>query len=183
MTICGSKRSRSPERWKDTYVSDLEISTWGTPRNKITGRKIIIYSERIKNPKSIYIRWFIKFPENNKGKRYRIATLVARTFCEGYNITKKEVDHINRISTDNYYKNLRWCSHKQNMFNRIGSGVYYTSKTDKGGWRYTIRFPNLKTYQSKLFKTSKEAQLARNKKLEEFHNEGKISDEYYNFMT
>lgn len=56
---------------------------------------------------------------NNDGttRIYRVHRLVAHLFCENKD-NKKFVDHINRVKDDNYYKNLRWVTHKENMNNK-----------------------------------------------------------------
>lgn len=51
---------------------------------------------------------------DNKGisKFFRVHYLVALTFIKNTDKDKKFIDHINNKRDDNYYKNLRWVSHK-----------------------------------------------------------------------
>ena len=54
----------------------------------------------------------------------------------------QEVDHINRIKTDNRFENLRYCNHSENALNRDwadnAKGYYW----DKNKWRASITINN-----------------------------------------
>ena len=90
--------------------------------------------------------YVINLHKNKKKKLHLVHRLVALSFIE-QQIDKKEVDHINRIKTDNNINNLRWVTHSQNNTNRNmnsnnTSGVIGVCKhTTRGinGWAAEIK--------------------------------------------
>ena len=52
-----------------------------------------------------------------KGKYYQVHRLIAEAFLPNID-NKPEVDHINRIKTDNQVSNLRWVTREENLRNR-----------------------------------------------------------------
>jgi hypothetical protein len=56
------------------------------------------------------------YDKNSKSKTFRVHQLVSYMFIDNEN-NKKFVDHIDRNRSNNYYKNLRWVSHQENMLN------------------------------------------------------------------
>lgn len=52
------------------------------------------------------------------GKIYKVHQIVCRAFHGLAPIDRPEVDHINRIKSDNRPENLRWVDHKENIDNR-----------------------------------------------------------------
>ena len=121
----GLSYSDELESWKEHPTRNLEVSNLGKVRNSRTKR--------------IYSTWqsncgYECLKINNKTKG--IHTLVAETW-----IPKRpysyflEVDHINRIRTDNRASNLRWVTHPLNHMNKTCKGYYKTKygtyRTDK----------------------------------------------------
>lgn len=76
---------------------------------------------------------------------------------------EEEIDHINRIRSDNRISNLRPASRSNNMVNRLypvgESGVTGVAK-HKCGWQASIRIKR-KSVHLGLFKTIEEAAIAR----------------------
>jgi hypothetical protein len=83
---------------------------------------------------------FVK-PSINKGyvricvdkKTYRIHRLVAQAFIPNPN-NLPEVNHINKIKSDNRIENLEWCTHRQNIEHSYGttySGTYLHNRGNK----------------------------------------------------
>ena len=78
----------------------------------------------------------MKTPENKNGyntvrltninglsKIFRVHCLVGIVFIDNPH-NKKFIDHIDNIRNNNYYKNLRWVSHSENMLNTIRNNIY-----------------------------------------------------------
>lgn len=92
------------------YENSYKISNYG----KIYSLKNNIYMKPTKNNNGyMQIRLY---DSNIKSKTFRIHQLVAIMFIENKE-NKKYVDHIDRCRDNNYYKNLRWVTHVENMSN------------------------------------------------------------------
>jgi hypothetical protein len=119
-----------------------------------------------------------------KGGRYLTVYFLGKTFCVhriawaiyyGTN-PKEQIDHINRIKTDNRISNLREASNLQNQLNKTHQknsktgkkGVHYDKQTNK--WRASICF-NGKQTKIGRFLTKEEAVLAYQAKAKELHGE------------
>lgn len=113
------------EQWKDIkeYEGLYQISNYG--RIKSLNRIIICSDGQLKPIKEKYIKFgnngtgykFCYLWKNNKSTRFYIHRLVAEYFVE--NINKdiyNQVNHIDGNRSNNYYKNLEWCSPSMNMF-------------------------------------------------------------------
>jgi hypothetical protein len=109
------------EQWrvvenKPTY----EVSDLGQVRNVRTGRIL----KPISNRKGY--QWLML-----AGNCLLVSRLVAAAFIPNPE-NKPEVDHSNRDNTDNRARNLRWCTHQENMLNRVRKpralprGVYHS---------------------------------------------------------
>lgn len=81
-----------------------------------------------------------------KGKQYKAHRLVFAYFNGRF--PEREIDHINRIRTDNRIENLRECTRTQNIQNTTKKvnpktgviGIYYDSKTKGLKSRFSFRF-------------------------------------------
>lgn len=65
--------------------------------------------------------------DNGKRKRYyeKVHKIVATLFCEKPNIEEKvEVNHLDCVRSNNYYKNLEWITHKENVQYSIKKGFH-----------------------------------------------------------
>ena len=99
--------------------------------------------------------------KSGKRKNIRNHRLVAETFLKSVE-GKDQIDHKNRIKTDNRLENLRWCNNRENQLN-IGirsnntSGVkgVYWNKLNKC-WRSFIITEDKKSI-TKCFKKKEEA--------------------------
>lgn len=56
------------------------------------------------------------FAIKTNGKIFKVHRLIAKAFIPNPE-NKPEVDHINRLKTDNRVENLRWATHTENMRN------------------------------------------------------------------
>jgi hypothetical protein len=103
------------EIWKDVvgYEGKYWISSYG---RIITNSPIygLCFLKGEKPNATGHIR--VDLYRNSKRKRIYIHRLVALHYIDnpmGY----KEIDHIDGNPTNNYYTNLRWCTHAENMRN------------------------------------------------------------------
>ena len=58
----------------------------------------------------------------------------------------QDVDHINRIKTDNRFENLRYCTHCENQWNRDCVDNAKGYRWEKNKWRARIRINNKLTH-------------------------------------
>lgn len=100
-------------KWKkikdfpDYYVSDT-----GLIKSK---KKILKPIKHTTKRKHNY--FFVSLYKNGQQKAVSISRLVARAFIPNpYN--KPNIDHINRNTTDNSVKNLRWVTQSENLLNK-----------------------------------------------------------------
>ena len=98
------------EIWRaiDGYVN-YDVSTHGRVRNNKTG----LLLKNCFNDRYYKIRLY----NNGASKLYLIHRLVAEAFCENIN-NYNVVDHIDRNTKNNFYKNLRWCTTEINGKNK-----------------------------------------------------------------
>jgi hypothetical protein len=87
----------------------------------------------------------------NKKKTITIHRLVAIAFIANPK-NLPEVDHINRIKTDNRLENLRWVSSSENRINTLNNReypkhIYKIKKENREYWLIQIRHPNFKFCQ------------------------------------
>lgn len=115
--------NNSEEKWENIKdYQGYQISNLGRVRSidrYITGKdgKKKLYKGRYKKPtigkRGYYV---INLWKNNKQVQCYIHQLIGQTFIPNPE-NKTEIDHINRITTDNRIENLRWVTHKENMNN------------------------------------------------------------------
>ena len=92
-----------------------EVSTFGNVRNAATGAFMTPKFINSGGYAQVHLRIGIK---NKNGKFETVHRLVAKAFCENPDPEKKYiVDHIDHNRKNNYYKNLRWVTPKENVLN------------------------------------------------------------------
>lgn len=136
-------------------------------------------------PRTIYQRIMVAEP-NAKGylkvnlhrdgrqKTFEIHRMMAKAFLENPQ-GLPDVDHINRIRSDNRLSNLRWASERANVINRTPPenkstglmGVRF--KADINRWSARIKFSGKEKHLG-VFDTMEEAISARERAVEEMHN-------------
>jgi hypothetical protein len=104
------------EVWRDIpgYVGIYEVSTLGRVRKKEGGR--ILKARKSRG----YMRlWLYK---DKLKKDWYVHRLVALAFL--YRPPGKElINHIDGDKTNNYFKNLEWCDHKENLMHAYMTGA------------------------------------------------------------
>lgn len=112
------------EIWKTHPVyTAYEISTFGNVR-RTDNKRPLTPKPNARGYAVVHLRTGIK---HKNGKMVKVHNLVADTFLEPGREDQLEIDHIDRNRTNNYYKNLRRVSHKENAENRKKThrqGVY-----------------------------------------------------------
>lgn len=98
-----------PDIRSDTYL----ISNYGRVYSTIFNKLMTItYNEKG------YTKVTLQKDSKYSSKTLKVHRLVAWEFCSGYDDTHNEIDHLNAIRHDNYYKNLEWVTHEENLRRR-----------------------------------------------------------------
>lgn len=95
--------------------SKYEVSNYGQVRNTVTNKYI-----KLRNTDG-YLS--ARLHHNNKEYCIGAHRLVALVFIKGRTKEKKFVNHIDEDRGNNYYKNLEWLTHKDNIVHSIGKRV------------------------------------------------------------
>jgi len=160
----------SQELWKDIegYEGEYAVSTMGRikslARNIIyKNGKVCLKSEQFITPypknRNGYLT--IRLYKENKCRRYLVARLVALAFIPKID-GKPEVNHIDRIRTNNCVENLEWADDFMQSRNRdmVLNAKYYCISEEKKGkpspWRLRWKIDEQTGY-SKYFKTEQDA--------------------------
>jgi len=91
-------------------------------------------------------------------KFYRAHRLIMLAFAGE---SDKDVDHINRIKTDNRFENLRYVTPNENQWNRdsVDNAKGYSWEKERNKWKATIRI-NGKTKHLGYFEKEEDARQA-----------------------
>ena len=110
--FAGSDEEWRIVKYKDVKEDMYEVSNYGRVRNTLTGKNVAL----IKN-KSNYVSVHLMC-ENNFRKSVKDHQLVATAFIPNkYN--KPHVNHMDLNPSNNYYKNLEWCTQEENVFHSV----------------------------------------------------------------
>lgn len=131
---------------------------WDYPNHGIMKNGNII-SFRYKKPKTLkpildrYGYHYVFLCKNGRKKVEKIHRLVAKAWL--FNCNKKpEVDHINKIRTDNRLENLKWATSKENKENHNANGsIYKNHSLWQAEW---YQKPYMRKWER--FKTKEEAE-------------------------
>lgn len=121
------------EQWKEIrqFEGRYEVSSLGQVRN--------IKTQHILKP-VVNHKGYLTIKFNTKGKEYKFSVhrLVAMVFIPNDNEDYTQIDHINRVKTDNRVENLRWVNNSMNSLNRdfMNMKLSKRNKTGKIGVRF-----------------------------------------------
>ena len=102
------------EVWKTHAIyTEYEVSTFGNVRRKST-QYVMTPSVNGRGYSVVHLRAGI---DAKNGKYIRVHKLVAETFLGEAPGPEYECDHKDRNRQNNYYKNLRWATHSENIAN------------------------------------------------------------------
>ena len=140
------------EDYRIITVNDNTIKCFRDGRVHTLSKKYDKWIERTSKPSGRYIRIMID------KKQYLAHRLIMIAFVGK---SDQEVDHINRIKTDNRFENLRYCTHSENSFNRDwvdnAKGYYWDKKKKKWKAYFSI---NMKLTHLGCFDNEQEARQA-----------------------
>lgn len=161
------------------YECLYQVGNYGTVRS-IRFRNNRTSFHRIKNMSLInngngYL--YVSLTKNRKRRNHYVHRLVAEAFCEKKE-TDVEVNHLNKIKTDNRSENLEWCTHQENMEYSKGERKPRTnSKLPSSGYKYIRKRKNHYeiSYEplnlSKSYKTLEEAIRYRDEVIGAYYKE------------
>ena len=147
---------------------NYSISNFGNIKNSKTN-KILQQSNHKQGYKLVNLK------KDGKWKIFTVHRLVAIAFLENLD-NKKVIDHIDNNPANNNVRNLRWCSQKDNQYNRD------KTKTNTTGFKGVTFYKPLNKYKASIringkekhlgyFKSAEEASRAYDAKAKELHGE------------
>ena len=164
------------EIWKPVkdYEGLYEVSNLGRVNSLFTRKGKIM---KPKSEKDGYLR--IGFWKEGKQKYYNVHRLVAESFCLEKEEYQNQINHINKIKSDNRLDNLEWVSNIENHFHKNINlnntskyvGVAWDSRKRK--WVSYINF-NKKKVHLGVFDSEEDAHKSRLI----FQEENKIKNKY-----
>lgn len=125
---------KDEEQWRPLDYPGVKnnmymISDYGNIRNINTGYNISHISD-----KDGYITCKLMDSETNKGKLFKVHRLVAYTFLDSVSdFQELQVNHLNGINNDNYYKNLQWVTNEVNSAHKFASGLHIPKQGSEHG--------------------------------------------------
>lgn len=115
------------EEWRIVKdYTNYEVSSYGNIKNIITNKLL----------KKTFRRYELVALFNcGLSKQFRVHRIVADAFIVNSD-NKPFIDHIDGDTKNNNISNLRWCSHQENLWNKVHKGYHITSN---GKYNVSIR--------------------------------------------
>lgn len=120
------------EQWKDIegYEGKYQVSSVGRVRSLNYRGNGEVRVLKLKKGKKGYLR--VILCKDREIKTYLVHRLVAEAFVENPDTeNKKCVDHIDTDRMNNFYKNLRWCTQRENCNNELSKRHYSEARKGK----------------------------------------------------
>ena len=115
-------------KWIKGYKGLYEVSNTGKVKSHHKNPKILKVSV------TVYGYGVVQLSKNGKYKSVIVHTLVAKYFCDGYK-QGLVVNHVDGDKLNNFYRNLEWVTHKENIrhsrrmgLNNAHGEAHYLSK-------------------------------------------------------
>jgi len=141
-------------KWVEGYEELYQVSNYGKVRR--VGKKVTLKPDKNKQG---YLT--VRFSRFNKGKRERIARLVAKAFIPNPE-SKPQVNHIDGNKLNNLYTNLGWATPKENIWHAIKLGIS-SCKSGVNHWGAKLNEKSVKQIKN-LYKTGNYSQRQLGKK-------------------
>ena len=116
------------EIWKDIegYNGLYQVSNMGRVKSidhyASNGQKIILYKGKIRKQNVHNGYLYVELSKNNVANTRLVHRLVARAFIENPNCYNT-INHIDGNKLNNNYKNLEWCTQRQNVNHAVDTGL------------------------------------------------------------
>ena len=144
------------EEWRVIDINpDYQVSNTGLVRS-IKFNKVRVRCPVLRNG-----YWGLYLSMNNVKSHFLIHRLVASAFIPNPD-NKPQVDHINRVKTDNRVENLRWATRSENQINKPSRAEHrHIYRGASGSYQVQIK-RNRKWIFDKTYPTLNEAIAGRN---------------------
>jgi len=155
------------EEWKQLDDTKYQVSNLGRVRSSKTHRgwvrKDSVPEWKILKPGASAVGYHTVAID---GTTTNIHSLVAHLFLPPPTEEQTQIDHIDRNRANNVVSNLRWCTPRENMFNKPkhDDPMYAITECSYNKTQWRVQLPTGeagKTIHIGIFKTIEEAQTAR----------------------
>lgn len=120
---------RNTERWKEIKgYTDYHISNMGRVKSFKNGKEVIL-KQGINQKGYAFVNLFRRAKQTGK----RIHSLVITHFGLPKPSSKHECNHIDADKSNNWWTNLEWLTHKQNVNHAVEMGLWYSTAGESNG--------------------------------------------------
>src|SRR5882757_4314780 len=133
------KQYKEPEEWAAVieFEGRYEVSSWGNVRSldrliSLKQTHVRKCKGKLKNPYKLgdYLGVTLSFGTRELRIREYVHKMVARAFVDNpCPVIYIEANHLDGNKLNNYYKNLKWCTHQQNIQHAWATGLCKSKKS------------------------------------------------------